>query len=72
MSMDNLDNVQRIKPNVARLIANARFELGRTKPLIAVSAMIGLAAGGWLFVNYPLETIIVLIFAISVVSMSRT
>jgi hypothetical protein len=69
--MDNPNNFQRFKPNIARLLPNAHFEFSRTTSLIAVAAVVALAAGGLLLINYPLETIIVLVFAISVVSLSR-
>lgn len=71
MSMDDLNNFQRFKPNIARLIPNSRFEFNRTNSLIAGAAVMALVAGGLLLINYPLETIIVLVFAASVVSLSR-
>jgi len=69
--MDDFNNLQRIMPSVARLISNSRFELSRTNSLIAGAAVVALVAGGLLLINYPLETIIVLVFAASVVSLSR-
>jgi uncharacterized membrane protein HdeD (DUF308 family) len=69
--MDHFNHLQRIMPGVARLISNSRFEFSRTSSLIAVTAIVALAAGGLLLINYPLETIIVLVFAVSVVSLSR-
>jgi hypothetical protein len=69
--MDHFNHLQRIMPSVARLISNSRFEFSRTSSLIAVTAIVALAAGGLLLINYPLETIIVLVFAVSVVSLSR-
>ncbi|HEX9924487.1 MAG TPA: hypothetical protein VGD99_17655 [Anaerolineae bacterium] len=69
--MDHFNHLQRIRPSVARLVSNTRFELSRTGSLITIAAVVALATGGLLLINYPLETIIVLIFAVSVVSLSR-
>ncbi len=69
--MNNFNDQHRIIASPSWPLSNISTGSSQSKVVLAACAIVMLIGGGFFLVNYPLETVIVMLFVGSILSMSR-
>ena len=66
-----LDYYQRVKANFTRAIAGHTWETGRSALILVLSTVVFMVIGGVFLINFPVESIIVILLIGSILVMER-